>query len=156
MRFLPRSVVCCRSSDHFKRFHTNSAWAKPCPGVDEVGFVYVSASSVSAVTSRFWLVVRDKWSAIDDPHDLQGVPAIGREYESAYGVGAKNGNLGPVRLDAVVEKQRPGSDELIFDGLWLSESATCYQDSPQRGRSHHFKEAATVHRCLPFRVLPTS
>jgi hypothetical protein len=31
-------------------------WVKSCPGVDEVGFLYVSTSSVSAVTSRFWLV----------------------------------------------------------------------------------------------------
>jgi hypothetical protein len=39
--------------DYFAFFHANSVWVNPCAGVDEVGFVYVSTSSVIAVTSRF-------------------------------------------------------------------------------------------------------
>jgi hypothetical protein len=41
---------------YFRRFHTSSVWVNPCAGVDDVGFLYVSTSSVIAVTNRFWSV----------------------------------------------------------------------------------------------------
>src|ERR1700749_1450725 len=49
-------------------------------------------------------VVRGKRSAVHNAHDLQRVSSVGREYERADGVGAKNGNLSPVSLDAVIEQ----------------------------------------------------
>jgi hypothetical protein len=39
--------------DYFAFFHASSVWVNPCAGVDDVGFVYVSTSSVIAVISRF-------------------------------------------------------------------------------------------------------
>jgi hypothetical protein len=50
---LPTRTQDLPSVDCFTFFHSNSVCVNPCAGVDEVWFVYVSTSSVMAVTNRF-------------------------------------------------------------------------------------------------------